>query len=222
MDSSGMMLHMTADAADVPSRVDRRKERTRNALLGAARTFLSEGRTNVSIQEITDAADVGFGSFYNHFETKEALFEAAVDSTLQAYAVLRDALVAGYDDPAEVFSVSFRMTGRLQRQLPEMVRVLLHEGMRILTHDEGLAPRARRDIETAREAGRFDVPDAELALMAAGGALLGLLQLLEANPDLDAGERSDAMTTLVLRMFGMSPEEAAELVSRELPPQPDI
>jgi AcrR family transcriptional regulator len=209
-------------AADVPTRVDRRKERTRNALLGAARLFLSEGRTSVSIQEITDAADVGFGSFYNHFESKEALFEAAVDSTLQAYAVLRDALVAGYDDPAEVFSVSFRMTGRLQRQVPELVRVLLHEGMRILTHDEGLAPRARHDIAAAAEAGRFDVPDPQLALMAAGGALLGLLQLLEENPDLDAGERSDAMTRQVLRMFGMSPAEAAELVARELPPQPDI
>jgi AcrR family transcriptional regulator len=209
-------------AAEVPTRVDRRKERTRNALLGAARQFLAEGRTSVSIQEITDAADVGFGSFYNHFESKDALFEAAVDSTLQAYAVLRDALVAGYDDPAEVFAVSFRMTGRLQRQVPEMVRVLLHEGMRILTHDEGLAPRARRDIEAARAAGRFDVPDVELALMAAGGALLGLLQLLEENPELDAGEHSDAMTIQVLRMFGMSPAEAAELVARDLPPQPDL
>jgi AcrR family transcriptional regulator len=213
---------MIADGADTATRIDRRKERTRNALLGAARQFLSEGRTSVSIQEITDAADVGFGSFYNHFESKDALFQAAVDSTLQAYAVLRDELVADYDDPAEIFAVSFRMTGRLQRQLPEMVRVLLHEGMRILTHDEGLAPRARRDIAAAQEAGRFDVPDPELALMAAGGALLGLLQLLEENPDLDAGERSDAMTVQVLRMFGLSPAEADELVSRALPPQPTL
>ena len=94
--------------------------------------------------------------------------------------------------------------------------------MRILTHDEGLAPRAQRDIAAAMEAGRFDAFDPELALMAAGGALLGLLQLLEENPDLDAGERSDAMTIQVLRMFGMSPAEAAELMARELPPQPDI
>ena len=213
---------MTAEQAHPPSRVDRRKERTRNALLGAARQFLSEGRTSVSIQEITDAADVGFGSFYNHFESKEGLFAAAVDTTLQGYAVLLEELVAGYDDPAEVFAVSFRMTGRLQRQLPEMVRVLLHEGMSILTHDSGLAPRARRDIVAAQAAGRFDVSDADLALMAAGGALLGLLQLLEENPDLDAGESSDAMTRQILRMFGLSTAEADELVSRALPPQPAL
>lgn len=209
-------------ATEVPTRVDRRKERTRSALLGAARQFLADGRTSVSIQQITDAADVGFGSFYNHFESKDALFEAAVDSTLHAYAVLRDELVAGYDDPAEVFSVSFRMTGRLQRQVPEIFRVLLHDGMRVLTRDEGLAPRAQDDIAAAAGAGRFDVPDPQLALMAAGGALLGLLQLLEENPDFDAGERSDAMTMQVLRMFGMSAAEAEELVSRDLPAQPNL
>lgn len=212
---------MTSDL-EVPTRVDRRKERTRNALLGAARQFLSEGRTSVSIQELTDAADVGFGSFYNHFESKDALFAAAVDTTLHAYAALLDDLVSGYDDPAEVFTVSFRMTGRLQRQLPEMVRVILHEGMRILTRDDGLAPRARRDIAAAQAAGRFDVPDPQLALMAAGGALLGLLQLLEDDPHLDADERSDAMTRQILRMFGLTAAEANELVSRALPPQPTL
>jgi hypothetical protein len=30
-----------------------------------------------SIQEITDAAAIGFGSFYNHFESKEQLFQTA-------------------------------------------------------------------------------------------------------------------------------------------------
>jgi len=28
-----------------------------------------------SIQEITDTADIGFGSFYNHFESKDQLFQ---------------------------------------------------------------------------------------------------------------------------------------------------
>ena len=64
----------------VRNRIDRRRERTRNALIGAARKFLSEGRSAVSIQEITDAADVGFGSFYNHFQSKEQLFDEAVRS----------------------------------------------------------------------------------------------------------------------------------------------
>ena len=176
----------------------------------------------MSIQQITDAADVGFGSFYNHFESKEALFEAAVEEVLETYAALRDDLVAEYDDPAEVFAVSFRMTGRLQRQLPEMVRVLLNEGTSILLRERGLAPRARHDIEAAVEAGRFDIEDAQLGLMAAGGALLGLLQLLESDREADAAELTDQMTARVLRAFGMSRQEADELCARPMPPQPTL
>jgi len=220
-----MIYVMTTDrvsASAAPTRVDRRRQRTRNALIDAAREFLAEGRTNVSIQQITEAADVGFGSFYNHFESKEALFEAAVGSVLEAYAALRDELVAGYDDPAEVFAVSFRMTGRLQRQLPEMVKVILNEGTGILLRDQGLAPRALKDITAGLEAGRFDVESPRLALMAAGGALLGLLQLLDADPDADAGALTDQMTERLLRAFGMSKDEAAELCGRELPGQPTV
>ncbi|WP_431969946.1 TetR/AcrR family transcriptional regulator [Nocardia sp. bgisy134] len=212
---------MTAEPV-ARNRIDRRRERTRNALLGAAQKFLAEGRSAVSIQEITDAADVGFGSFYNHFESKEQLFDEAVRSALQVYSEMRDAIVALYDDPAEVFAVSFRMTGRLQRQVPEIVRVVLNSGMSIMLRDEGLAPRARRDIIAAQEAGRFEPMDPDLAVMAAGGSLLGLLQLLDAQPDADGDALSDDMAFHVLRMFGMNKRAAQKLTSTELPPLPQI
>ncbi|MFD4406816.1 TetR/AcrR family transcriptional regulator [Nocardia sp. NPDC058499] len=212
---------MTAEP-EVRTRADRRRERTRNALLGAARKFLSEGRSAVSIQEITDAADVGFGSFYNHFDSKDQLFDEAVRSALQAYSEMRDAIVALYDDPAEVFAVSFRMTGRLQRQIPEMVRVVLNSGISIMLRDEGLAPRARRDILAAQESGRFEPMDPDMAVMAAGGALLGLLQLLDARPAADADALSDEMTYRMLRMFGMNKRTAQRLISQPLPELPQV
>ncbi|MGW4370535.1 TetR/AcrR family transcriptional regulator [Nocardia takedensis] len=212
---------MTAEPV-ARTRTDRRRERTRNALLAAARAFLSEGRSAVSIQEITDAADVGFGSFYNHFESKEQLFDEAVRSALQVYSEMRDGIVALYDDPAEVFAVSFRMTGRLQRRLPEMVRVVLNSGMGVMLRDEGLAPRARRDILAAQEAGRFEPMDPELAVMAAGGSLLGLLQLLDADPRADADALSDEMTYRMLRMFGMPKRTAQRLSSGPLPEIPEL
>ncbi|TCJ96330.1 TetR/AcrR family transcriptional regulator [Nocardia alba] len=215
---------MTAEQT-APTRTDRRKERTRNALLGAARKFLSEGQSSVSIKEITDAADVGFGSFYNHFDSKEQLFDEAVQSALKVYNEMRDHIVARYDDPAEIFAVSFRLTGRLQRQLPEMVRVVLHSGMGVMLRDQGLAPSARQDIIAAQEAGRFEPMDPDLAIMAAGGTLLGLLQLLDADPDADAAALADEMTYRALRMFGMNKRSAQRLSSAplpELPTNPDL
>ncbi|WP_433722649.1 TetR/AcrR family transcriptional regulator [Nocardia sp. CA-129566] len=206
----------------VRNRIDRRRERTRNALLGAAQKFLAEGRSAVSVQEITDAAGVGFGSFYNHFDSKEQLFDQAVRSALEVYSQLRDDIVAVYEDPAEVFAVSLRMTGRLQRQFPEVVRVILHSGMSILLSDEGLAARARRDIIAAQEAGRFEPMDPDKAVMAVGGALLGLLQLLDAEPDADAAALTDEMTFHMLRMFGMDERTAQRLSASLLPPQPKL
>ncbi|HEX2805950.1 MAG TPA: helix-turn-helix domain-containing protein [Kineosporiaceae bacterium] len=48
-------------------------------MIDAASGLIAEGRgERASIQEITDRADVGFGSFYNHFESKEQLFRTGL------------------------------------------------------------------------------------------------------------------------------------------------
>jgi AcrR family transcriptional regulator len=48
-------------------------------LIDAASGLIAEGRgERASIQEITGRADVGFGSFYNHFESKEQLFRTGL------------------------------------------------------------------------------------------------------------------------------------------------
>ncbi len=212
---------MTETAA-APTRVDRRRERTRNALITAAQELLAEGRSNASIQEITDAADVGFGTFYNHFESKEALFTEAVESALDVWGAFRDEIVAGLEDPAEIFATSFRMSGRLQRQLPELVRVILNAGASILLTDRGLRPRAMADLRRGIETGRFTMPDPESALMAVGGALLGLLQMLDANPSLDDAQISDTFTKHVLLLLGLDAGEASRIAALPLPEVPQV
>jgi len=59
------------------------------------------------ILELTQAADVGMGSFYNHFESKEQLFHAAVEEALDAHGALLDRLSADTDDPAEGLRAQF-------------------------------------------------------------------------------------------------------------------
>jgi AcrR family transcriptional regulator len=205
---------MTAQA---PSRLDRRRARTRAALIEAAQRLLAEDRTNVSVLEITTAADVGLGSFYNHFESKEQLFEAAVEEVLELHGALMDKVTEGIEDPAEVFARAFRLTGRLHRHLPGASQVLLRHGAAMILSESGLRPRALRDIKAAQEAGRFQVRDPELAVAAAGGAILALGQLLHRQPERDAARDADELTEDLLRMFGMSAAEAREICSRSLP-----
>lgn len=200
-----------------PSKHEGRKARTRAALVKAAQRVIAEGRDNVALLEITQLADVGMGSFYNHFASREELFQAAVDDALEAHADLLDQLAQDFDDPAEVFAQSFRLTGRLHRLVPELSRVLLARGPALLTSDRGLAPRALRDINNGIAAGRFTVADPQVALMLAAGGVLALGQSLHDDPQLDDAVTTDQMATDLLRMLGLPDDEARAICSRPLP-----
>ncbi|MFC7447863.1 TetR/AcrR family transcriptional regulator [Rhodococcus daqingensis] len=208
---------MTEGGAAAESRLERRKAHTRAALIRAAQSFIAAGNLNVPVLEITRAADVGMGSFYNHFESKEQLYRAAVDDALEAHGQYLDHLTEGLEDPAETFARSFRLTGRLFRRAPELSRVLLNNSPALITANRGLAPRALRDIEAATAAGRFTVRDPELALVLTAGALMGLGQLLQERPDRDAADATDALAEDLLRTLGLSPDEARSISSRALP-----
>jgi AcrR family transcriptional regulator len=208
---------MTEQTGEAPNRLDRRKARTRAALVQAAQSYLAAGKPDVPILEITQTADVGLGSFYNHFGSKEELLRAAVDDALGLFAAVLDELTAGLDDPAHVFAQGFRLTGRLHRAEPELSRVLLHNGLALAGADIELAARARRDIEAAARAGRFSVRDPDLALAIVAGAQLCLGQLLHDQPDRDDAQAADQIAEDLLRMFGVPAGEAHEICQRPLP-----
>src|SRR6476469_11062619 len=99
-----------ANRASGQTRLDRRKARTRQALIDAAVRLIAEGRGDrASIQEITEAADIGFGSFYNHFDSKEQLFRTASEEVLERWGQMIDRACSGITDPAELFAVSLRI-----------------------------------------------------------------------------------------------------------------
>ena len=140
------------------NRLDRRKARTRQSLIDAAVRLIADGRGDrASIQEITDDADIGFGSFYNHFTSKEQLFQTASEEVLERWAQMIDAACAGLDDPAEVFAISLRISGRLAWTHPEIAGFITGAGLQLLDTARGLAPRALRDIRAGQAAGRFTI-----------------------------------------------------------------
>ncbi|PWN03279.1 TetR family transcriptional regulator [Nocardioides silvaticus] len=206
-----------AVAAAARKRGERRRAQTRAALIRAAQQLLAEGRTSVPILEITELADVGMGSFYNHFDTKEELFEAAVESALELQGAVLDAWTKDIEDPAEVFARSFRLTGRIHRVEPQLSRVILSRGLELISSEHGLGPRALRDIERGCDTGRFNVADPYSALVIAGGAALALGQAVHDHPERDDAELSDRVTEGVLRMLGLTAEDAAAVCSTPLP-----
>jgi AcrR family transcriptional regulator len=201
------------------SRLDRRKARTRASLVAAARMLLaSRDPAEVSIQEITDAADVGFGSFYNHFKSKQDLFDAAVEEVLEEHGAMLDAATARIADPAEVFAAAVRMTARLPKTQPQIAKIFERIGFDLVAAPRGLAPRARRDLKRAQAAGRFTIDDLDVALACASGAMLGVLHMASTNDKPAAIDRAaDKLAANLLRMFGVSADEATRIAHSRLP-----
>ncbi|MER7577672.1 helix-turn-helix domain-containing protein [Streptomyces sp. NPDC126514] len=205
-------------SAPPTNRFERRRAETRRALLRAARQILAEtGDTGASIQAIAERADVGFGSFYNHFASKTELFEAAVADALEEFGQSFDDRLTGIDDPAELVAAGFRLSARMADSHPELMQVLRRRGLGHIHSDNGLARRARRDIEVGTASGRFSIADPAVALSALGGTLLSLVELRFTRPDLDGDEAAVNLAEMVLRMLGVPPEDAHEVARRPLP-----
>ena len=79
-----------------PGRRARRQAEIRARLLSAGRAvFARHGVANATIAQITEAADVGFGTFYLYFRSKDALYRAIVRD---GFAALGEALSATVRD----------------------------------------------------------------------------------------------------------------------------
>jgi AcrR family transcriptional regulator len=201
-----------------PTRLDRRKARTRRALIDAARELLVEqGAGDVSIQEITERADVGFGTFYNHFSSKTELFETAITEALDEHGTLLDAVASGIEDPAEVFAVAIRVTARLVDTHPAAAQIMARIGLDYLIAGHGLAPRALRDIGRGIEAGRFLVSSPDLGLVMTAGCLLAYVHVRLHSPEQLGDHSPDDLAEQILRMLGMNTRSARTVAHRPLP-----
>lgn len=183
----------------------------------AARDVIERGTMDVSIQEITDSAGVGFGSFYNHFADKADLFEQAVGEILEEYAEDLDLLQATVSDPAERFAIGLRFSARLADVAPAVTRVFVAGGMRFLLQDRGLAPRARHDIEQGIGTGRFTVSNPNLALGAAAGSLFTFLHLRLQDPPAVAADEAPELAERLLMAFGVPARSAHRIAHAPMP-----
>jgi AcrR family transcriptional regulator len=69
------------------NRNQRRRQRTRETILAAAElVFRRKGIDGTTVNDITEQADVAYGSFYNHFKSIDEIVGALVAASLQRVA----------------------------------------------------------------------------------------------------------------------------------------
>jgi AcrR family transcriptional regulator len=207
---------MTSAVAAV-ARGSGRRLRTRARLIEAARRIAAtRGIEATPISEITEEAGVGVGSFYNHFATKEKLLEAVISDTFEAHGAALDRIHEGKDDIAEILAQNIRLTVRMVDHDPIWGWFAVRTGLYAPQLQSSLGGRLERDLRRGFDAGRFASYDERTTVAAFGGALLGVMRTkLEGELPRDADR---FLAEELLRLLGLSPEEAAEIAGRRLPP----
>lgn len=200
-------------------RVARRQRRNREALVDAARRIMSQkGIDGSTMLEIAEQADVGAGTVYNYFKSKEDLAIAVLEQLMHELALKIEKVTNTFDDPAQVYAFGIRTvidtaTGDLRwRQLLYRSEVIAHAMFK------QMGPFAVRDLENATNAGRFKVENAELTWMMACYAIVGI-SLTVTNDEFPDSVVEETVVSLIC-MTGIGREEAVELANRDRPNLP--
>ncbi len=205
-------------------RRERRKRATRAKLLQAASEVM--GRVGVdaaTIKEITDTADVGFGTFYTYFETKDALAAALLDCMINDIARRNEIATAELQRirSREVPAVRTRlllrtaMTDPFWRWWAERP-MLLFERLNM-----GIGPFAKADLLKDIRGGVSGLAEDELE----SSWRLAVWTMVGGIHDVVHGEQPFAnevfVTEAVMRLLGTDAANARTLSTTSLPPLPD-
>jgi AcrR family transcriptional regulator len=111
------------------TRTERRRATTRGKLVAAARqVFAAKGFYAATISDITEAADVGFGTFYLHFPGKEAIFAAVVEEGFDQLRSDIEAELAGAGDFEERQRKAMRAYVRFAYHNRDLFRTMFDAG----------------------------------------------------------------------------------------------
>ncbi len=96
-----------AEAGPTLSRVERRKARTNRRLLEVARQLFSEkGIYWAKVEDITELADQGKGTFYKYFDSKEAIIRTLLEEGLDELSAKTVQAVGNASSGSKVLSAA--------------------------------------------------------------------------------------------------------------------
>lgn len=174
----------------------------------------------VGLSEITDAADLGAGTFYNYFQSRDEIVEAVAEESIESLGARMDLMTADMPDAAEVFASSLRHLVRHAISDPLWGWFVVRLGVAHPKLIDILGPRAARDLRNGVDSGRFTIPDVDIATSCVFGALLSTLhRVISTKTDQRADE---VFAQTMLCMVGIPADEARDVASRPLPPLPAL
>lgn len=197
-------------------RVARRQRRNRDALIAAARDIMTEkGVEAATMLEIAERADVGAGTVYNYFKSKDDLAIAVLETLMHDLAVRIEQVTNTFDDPAQVYAFGLRTVLDTATNDVRWAQMLHRSEVIADAMFRRMGPFAIRDLRLASQAGRFEVSNAELVWRLSTHALIGA-SLAITTGQIPASA-ADQVIVRLLCMTGIGANAAVELAARPRP-----
>jgi AcrR family transcriptional regulator len=202
-----------------PGRVERRRQRNHSALIGAAFEVMGEkGIDAATMHEIAERADVGAGTVYSYFKSKDDLAIAVLERLMHDLALRIEKITNTFSDPAQVYAYGVRRVLDSAIGDPHWKQLLNRSEVIADAMYRVMGPFAIRDLENATMAGRFKVTNAPLTFKMAAHAIMGAA-LAVTSGEMPPSVIDETVIILVC-MTGIERAEASELALRDYPPLP--
>jgi AcrR family transcriptional regulator len=207
--------HKKNALGEPPDRRQRRSAETRERLFRAAlRLFAEKGFAETTVEDITNAADVGKGTFFNYFPSKEHILIAFSDMQLSKLQATVDQMRARPEPMRSFFrAMTLRMTEEPSRA-PDVVRALLQANLSSSSVRSVMRERSARAeglltqlVQIGQERGEFrrDVPALELAQVFRQ-TIFGTLLMWSLYGDASLANRIERAMEIL--WMGIAPREA--------------
>lgn len=215
------------ESAPKLKRVERRQLRNKKALLSAARQLIHEkGVDTATMQEITEIADVGVGTMYNYFKSKDDLIRQIVrDEMDHLVEWTLKSLEPSFDPVRQAGYDYWNFLQKLSRD-PLWKHLLARPGFfleQIYEALESIVPIKTFLNTLSTHNVDIELSDSEfkLARWQSIGALTALATALQ-NGRLEYSDSLlDMATRNVYRLFGLSEEHIEEVMTDFPPPARD-
>jgi AcrR family transcriptional regulator len=141
-------MNAPAQAEAPLSRVAKRKVKTNRRLLEVARQLFSEkGIYWAKVEDITELADLGKGTFYKYFDSKETIIRVLLEEGLRELLGETEKAVAGASSDAKILSAAIDARVEFFLKYPDYL--LLFHQVRGLMQLQVAAAKDLRDVYDA-------------------------------------------------------------------------
>jgi AcrR family transcriptional regulator len=192
-----------------------RRDRTRLALVRAGQKLFAERPIDiVSIDDIVQAADVGRGSFYNHFTDKDEFEREIVAEARREMEAAIAAATASESDPALRTVLGFCVSIRFAHEHPARARLVVRQFIRGGYMTSDLNEGVLSDVSAGILARRFTVATAEIGVLTVLGLANAAMVRSMELPDLYGKiTLAQQISVAILRALGMAGDDVATIAA---------